>query len=68
MAWMYFIVLELFSLEKSKLSSFLFCQIFFFNEKESQSCQFSLIDEKLYSSKRHKQELLHFLFFNVIIR
>ena len=44
----YFDVVRLFSAKKSKLSNVRFCRIFFFNKEEPQSCQFLLIDEKLF--------------------
>ena len=47
MTWQFLIVLELFSVLKSKLSNFRFRLIFIFNKKDPQSCQFATYWQKL---------------------
>ena len=46
MTWQFLNVLELFSLQKSKLSNFRFRSIFIFNKKEPQSCKFGTYWQK----------------------
>ena len=64
----FLIVLELFSVLKSKLSNFRFRLIFIFNKKYPQSCQFVTYWQKaLFEFLRSQTGKMTFITFNVII-